>query len=88
MSLDTMHAQWHLYIPDTRYTDYTLGIKVFYFYVNVGVEQKTNQIFHGCRLIPLFINLFPDLPGKTIAAITPASVSVEQGKFSSLAKKK
>lgn len=77
-----------MYIPDTRYIDYALEIEVFYFYVNMGVEQKTNQNFHGCHLITLFINLFPDLPGKTIAAITPALVSVNQGKLSSQAEKK
>lgn len=70
--------------------DCTLGLEVFYFYVIVGLKQKTSQIFHGCPFIALFINHFPDPPRKAIAAVTPAdtSVSVEQGKLSSQAKKK
>lgn len=51
-----------------------------------GEKKKKHinkQIFHGCSFVTLLTNHFPDLPGKTIAAVTSAdmSVSVDQGKL-------
>lgn len=66
------------------------GTRVFYFYINVGVKQRTNQTFHGCHLITLFTKHFSDLQEKAIATVIPAdtSISEDQGKLSSQAKKK
>lgn len=77
-------SQYHTCaVGDTKCTECTLGLGDFYFDVNAGMEQKTNQIFHGCHFVTLLTNHFPDLPGKTIAAVTSAdmSVSVDQGKL-------